>query len=85
MEVVFANEKTSLREFHDFARVGGIRIDGVAIADQQMSVRRESQRQRTTQARVSEDQSAGSRRCTNGAGTALQLAWIYERCGTAEQ
>jgi hypothetical protein len=60
MDVVFTDELAGLREFDDFARMGGIRVDRVTIAGQQMSVRCESQRYWTTQVRVSEDECSGS-------------------------
>ena len=55
MDVVFADEMSGLREFDDFARMGGIRVDRVTIAGQQMTVRCEGQRYGTTQVRVSKD------------------------------
>jgi len=60
MDVVFADEMAGLREFHDFARMGGIRVGRLAIAGQEMSVRCQSQCQGTKQVRVSEDEFAGS-------------------------
>jgi hypothetical protein len=59
MDVVFADEMAGLREFHDFARMGGIRVDRLAVAGE-MSVRCQSYFQGTKQVRVNEDEFAGS-------------------------
>ena len=58
VNVELPNEFSRFGEFYDFAGVGRIAVDGVAIGRGQIPVRRKYQRQRPAQVPIRKDQGA---------------------------